>query len=182
MFPNLNHPTQWLRLIFSNLKRLFVLLIGMAILGAGVAMLVLPGPGILVIVVGLAVLATEFAWAERTLDRTRSRAADASTKLTASRTGRAVFTLSAAGLILGGGAVLVMVDGHRVVGATTVVAGLCALSVLVPATRRWITQTPDPISPAATTSTFDSVRTRTDEPAVGRPADPDCGPSDACDR
>ena len=32
---------------------------------AGFAMLVLPGPGIIVIILGLAILATEFAWAER---------------------------------------------------------------------------------------------------------------------
>ena len=35
-------------------------------------MLALPGPGVLVIILGLVILATEFAWAERMLDRTTS--------------------------------------------------------------------------------------------------------------
>jgi tellurite resistance protein TerC len=47
---------------------------GGVLLLAGVAMLVLPGPGILVIIAGLAVLATEYAWAKRPLDAMRDRA------------------------------------------------------------------------------------------------------------
>jgi hypothetical protein len=39
----------------------------------GLAMLVLPGPGLLVIAAGLAMLALEFAWAERVLERTLDR-------------------------------------------------------------------------------------------------------------
>lgn len=35
---------------------------------AGVAMLVLPGPAFIVIPMGLAILATEFEWAQRWLD------------------------------------------------------------------------------------------------------------------
>ena len=41
---------------------------------AGILMLVLPGPGIVVILVGLAILATEFAWAEAMLIRARHHA------------------------------------------------------------------------------------------------------------
>ena len=43
---------------------------GFVVVLAGVAMLVLPGPGLLVIAVGLGILALEFAWAERLLERT----------------------------------------------------------------------------------------------------------------
>jgi len=42
-------------------------MIGFTILGIGVAMIVLPGPAILVIPVGLGILATEFVWASRLL-------------------------------------------------------------------------------------------------------------------
>lgn len=48
--------------------------IGAAILLAGVAMLVLPGPGWALIFLGLAVLATEYAWAHRLLAFTRDKA------------------------------------------------------------------------------------------------------------
>lgn len=53
---------------------------GLAVVGGfllvlvGAALLVLPGPGIPVLVVGLFLLALEFAWAERLLERTVERA------------------------------------------------------------------------------------------------------------
>jgi hypothetical protein len=42
----------------------------------GLALLVLPGPGILTIAAGLAVLATEFTWAAKTLDWMKQRYRD----------------------------------------------------------------------------------------------------------
>jgi len=45
---------------------------GFALLTAGIAMLALPGPGWLAIVGGLAILAREFTWAERLLDRLKT--------------------------------------------------------------------------------------------------------------
>jgi uncharacterized protein (TIGR02611 family) len=48
---------------------------GVGIMAAGVAMLVLPGPGLAVILLGLAVLASEYAWAARLLGALRQRAA-----------------------------------------------------------------------------------------------------------
>lgn len=53
--------------------RLSVLAIGTVIVLAGVAMLVLPGPGLLTIFVGLAVLGSEFHWAQRLLGWVRAR-------------------------------------------------------------------------------------------------------------
>ena len=47
---------------------------GFAVLLAGVIMLVTPGPGIAVIILGLGMLALEFAWAERWLERLISSA------------------------------------------------------------------------------------------------------------
>ena len=54
-------------------KRLVVTVIGFTILAAGVAMIVLPGPAIVVIPVGLAVLATEFIWARKLLVTVKER-------------------------------------------------------------------------------------------------------------
>jgi uncharacterized protein (TIGR02611 family) len=45
---------------------------GFLLLAAGVVMLVLPGPGWLAIFGGLAMLASEFAWAQRLLDRLKA--------------------------------------------------------------------------------------------------------------
>jgi uncharacterized protein (TIGR02611 family) len=47
---------------------------GGLLLIAGIAMLALPGPGWLTIAAGLALLATEFAWARRLLDRLKDSA------------------------------------------------------------------------------------------------------------
>lgn len=49
-----------------------VSVVGGTVVLTGVAMLVLPGPGILAILAGLALLATEFAWARRWLEQARA--------------------------------------------------------------------------------------------------------------
>jgi uncharacterized protein (TIGR02611 family) len=43
--------------------------VGFAVLLAGLVMLITPGPGIPVVIIGLGMLALEFAWAERWLER-----------------------------------------------------------------------------------------------------------------
>ena len=48
-------------------RRIVILIVGMTVLLIGVAMIVLPGPAVVVIPVGLAILATEYAWARRWL-------------------------------------------------------------------------------------------------------------------
>jgi uncharacterized protein (TIGR02611 family) len=46
---------------------------GLVVLLGGLAMLVLPGPGMLVTVIGLSMLALELAWAERLLGKALDR-------------------------------------------------------------------------------------------------------------
>ncbi|MDP9466434.1 MAG: PGPGW domain-containing protein, partial [Actinomycetota bacterium] len=55
-------------------KRFAVTIVGVALLALGAAMMVLPGPGILVIVGGLALLATEYVWARRMLKTAQAQA------------------------------------------------------------------------------------------------------------
>ena len=55
---------------------------GTGILAGGVAMLVLPGPGVAVILLGLAVLASEYDWAARLLAELRQRATRMASPLT----------------------------------------------------------------------------------------------------
>jgi uncharacterized protein (TIGR02611 family) len=57
----------------SRIYRVVFAVAGFTVLAAGLAMLVLPGPGIVVIVIGLTLLALEFAWAERMLERAVDR-------------------------------------------------------------------------------------------------------------
>jgi uncharacterized protein (TIGR02611 family) len=46
---------------------------GFTVLIIGVAMIVLPGPAVVVIPVGLAILATEFIWARKILNTVKER-------------------------------------------------------------------------------------------------------------
>jgi uncharacterized protein (TIGR02611 family) len=57
---------------FAWLRRVAVAVIGFTVLLIGVAMVVLPGPAIVVIPLGLAILATEFVWARRLLKKARA--------------------------------------------------------------------------------------------------------------
>ena len=58
--------------------RVVVFMVGTAVIGAGIAGLILPAlPGWVLIFIGLGLLATEFAWAERLLDRVKDRVAAA---------------------------------------------------------------------------------------------------------
>jgi uncharacterized protein (TIGR02611 family) len=57
----------------SRVVRAAVVLAGFVVVLVGLAQIPLPGPGLLVVAVGLAVLALEFAWAERLLERTVNR-------------------------------------------------------------------------------------------------------------
>ena len=62
------------RFIARNSKRVGVTIAGFIVVLAGAAMLILPGPGILVIIAGLAILATEYVWAQRLLRIAKEKA------------------------------------------------------------------------------------------------------------
>jgi uncharacterized protein (TIGR02611 family) len=55
----------------EQVRRVFLIIAGFTLLLAGVIMLVTTGPGLLVIFLGLGLLAAEFVWARRLMDRMR---------------------------------------------------------------------------------------------------------------
>jgi uncharacterized protein (TIGR02611 family) len=63
------------RLGLRQVWRLIILMVGGTVLLLGVVMIVTPGPAFVVVPIGLAILAVEFAWARRLLRRVRVRAA-----------------------------------------------------------------------------------------------------------
>ena len=67
----------------GRIYRIGFAIAGAAVTLAGIAMLVLPGPALVVIPIGLAMLALEFAWAERLLDRALVHAETAERKAAA---------------------------------------------------------------------------------------------------
>ena len=58
----LPHPVRWVG----------AATVGTTLIAVGIVLLVLPGPGLVLIALGVAVLATEFAWAEVVLRRMTS--------------------------------------------------------------------------------------------------------------
>ncbi len=60
------------RATIRSAKRLIVLVVGSTLLLIGLTLLVLPGPGIPIVFLGLVVLASEFVWARLWLRRLRA--------------------------------------------------------------------------------------------------------------
>jgi len=56
-------------------RRIAISIVGGTVLLIGIAMLVLPGPGLVVIPLGLAILGLEFAWARAWLRKVKTRTA-----------------------------------------------------------------------------------------------------------
>jgi len=63
--------------VLALTTKIVVTVVGSLVLLAGVIMIFTPGQGILAIVLGLAILATEYAWAERWLRKAKDKAAEA---------------------------------------------------------------------------------------------------------
>jgi tellurite resistance protein TerC len=61
---------------FKQAKRLIIAVIGFTILLFGLLLVIpgIPGPGIVVIILGLAILGTEFVWAKKLLKRFKNQA------------------------------------------------------------------------------------------------------------
>ena len=63
-------------LTYKWARRIAVALVGFTVLGIGIALIVLPGPALVVIPLGLAILGVEFAWARAWLRKVRRGSTD----------------------------------------------------------------------------------------------------------
>ncbi len=63
-----------MRVVLRHAWRTIIIVVGTTLILIGLAMLVLPGPGIVVIIAGLAILAREFIWAQGLLDKAQNTA------------------------------------------------------------------------------------------------------------
>ncbi|HAN07622.1 MAG TPA: hypothetical protein DCP89_03900 [Acidimicrobiaceae bacterium] len=57
----------------QSIKRLFRVSGGLLVTAAGLLMMLLPGPGLLTIAIGLSILSRDVAWADRLLSKVRAR-------------------------------------------------------------------------------------------------------------
>lgn len=69
-----NSVDWFVRATLRQIRRLAVLVCGLTVALIGVIMFVTPGPGLVVLPLGLAILAIEFVWARRLLAEVRERA------------------------------------------------------------------------------------------------------------
>lgn len=132
-------------------RRLLLEGVGWLLVAAGVAALVLPGPGLLMIFAGLVLLSQEYEWAERRLAPVRLRALKGAAESVATWSRTIVTTLCA--LVVGGFGVLWLVQppapqwwplrkawwllGGRWTGITLILSMLIALALMVYSYRRF---------------------------------------------
>ena len=121
-----------------NARKVAILVVGTIVVLAGIALLALPGPGMLVIIVGLVILAQEFDWAQRWLDIAVEKAAGATSKIQESRSGQLALAASGLGMIIVGIAIIVFFARYWVAGASIILAGLIGLGTLHPRVQAWI--------------------------------------------
>ncbi|MFE2812198.1 TIGR02611 family protein [Streptomyces nigra] len=77
-----------------------VFIIGLAVVGAGIVMLPLPGPGWVVIFGGMAIWATEFVWAQLVLRWTKRKVTEAAQRALDPRVRRRNIVLTSVGLVI----------------------------------------------------------------------------------
>ncbi len=75
MASDVNLSREW-PLTYKWARRIAVALVGGTVLAIGVALIVLPGPALVVIPLGLAILGVEFAWARAWLRKIRQGSTD----------------------------------------------------------------------------------------------------------
>lgn len=107
------------------MRRVVVALVGGTLTLAGIALLVLPGPGFVLVAAGLAVLATQFAWAARPLAYAKGKAQVGMDEV-AHSTGRAALAVVGAAALLVAGAL--EIAGFDLPMVNVVTAALLILS------------------------------------------------------
>lgn len=80
-----------------------VFIVGLAVVAAGAAMLVLPGPGWVVIFAGMAIWATEFTWAQLVLRWTKRKVTEAAQRALDPRVRRRNLILTAIAVVIAAG-------------------------------------------------------------------------------
>jgi hypothetical protein len=132
-------------------KRIVLEVVGWLLLVAGIAALVLPGPGLLMMFAGLAVLSQQYAWAERWVEPVRLRALRGAAQ-GVETWGRVVASTGFSLALVGCGVLWIVspgapswwpvpdgwwLPGGIWTGVTQVVSGLLAVALIVYSYRRF---------------------------------------------
>lgn len=72
-----NGNLRWAQKMISerlkSIKRIIIAIVGTTVLLIGIALIVLPGPAFILIPAGIAILATEFQWAKKLIQKFRQK-------------------------------------------------------------------------------------------------------------
>jgi uncharacterized protein (TIGR02611 family) len=116
------------------LRRVVITVVGVAVLAVGAIMLVAPGPGFLVLALGLFLLGLEYEWARRRLGYVQQKVADIAELAVARPWSTVGSVLAALGLIAAGVAVGVVEDlpaSGWWTGGSLIAGGLLALGTIL---------------------------------------------------
>jgi drug/metabolite transporter (DMT)-like permease len=122
-------------MVTNHMKRILIAIAGGIVVLVGVALLVLPGPGLLLILAGLLILASEFPVLERYVDPVRDRAMQAAEDSVSSPLRIAGSVCAGLGLI-GAGVVWVVFReelpfGGWSAGSSLILSGLILFALLI---------------------------------------------------
>lgn len=121
------------------MRRVAVAVVGGALTLAGVALLVLPGPGFVLVAAGLALLATQFTWAARPLAYAKDRAQVGMDEVAQSKRRAALAVTGALGLLVAGVLEIAGIDLPLVnvlTAALLILSGVGLLGTVAYARRR----------------------------------------------
>jgi Putative transmembrane protein (PGPGW) len=131
-------------------RKTTITIIGWVLVAIGVAALVLPGPGLLLLLSGLVVLSQEYEWAERRVEPVKRKAFDVAQAGVASYPRIVMSGLGALGLVTAGVVWWSNPDmpeigpigpdlpfGGWATGSTLILSGLIALGLLAYSVKRW---------------------------------------------
>jgi len=134
----------------SAARKVGVLVLGWTLVLAGVAALVLPGPGLLLLLAGMTILSQEYEWARRRVEPVKVRALQTAEESVQSATRTALSVLSAL-VIVGVGVVWTLNPripetgpfgpmlplGGWPTGVSLILSGLVALGLVIESIRRF---------------------------------------------
>jgi hypothetical protein len=118
----------------GRLRRLLLIVAGFALLLVGVVLLVLPGPGLLLVLGGLALLSNEFTWAHRLTEPVREKAWQAAVESVASPLRVCGSVVAGLGLVGAGVAWIVVPSlplGGAATGSSLILSGVVLFALLI---------------------------------------------------
>ncbi len=134
-----DHARVLIRSSARLIRRIAVTVVGVTVLGVGIALLALPGPGVLVIALGFLILSLEYDWARNRFELARQKAADLADQAVAKPWSTVLSILASLGLVGAGvawGAVSALPFSSWWTGGSLIFGGLAALTTIIVSIRQ----------------------------------------------